>query len=138
MEVSYLAEVEVVVNAEGHQVRETLGSKVLCWNPQLLVCEGALVNTWREQSRSTSFSMFTQSRSTSFSNFTQSPTVHLPGLRTQDPHEHGRPPGGDLLQEGEHFVYHKPLIQILQNLPQAHQGVDTHLHTWDNYTHTHH
>ena len=44
----------------------------------------------------------------------------MAGGPTEDTHEHGGLSGGDLLQEGQDLVDDVPLVQVLQDLPQAH------------------
>lgn len=48
---------------------------------------------------------------------------------TQNAHQHRRLSGGDLLQEGQDLVYHEPLVEIFQNLPQTDQRVHPNLHS---------
>lgn len=45
-DLAYLVQVEVAVDAQRHQVRQALGGEVLFGDAQLLVTEGAFVDSW--------------------------------------------------------------------------------------------
>lgn len=115
-DLAYLVQVEVAVYAQRHQVRQALTGEVLFGDAQLLVTEGAFVDSWTgERSHTCVYGWFLHR---------QEEDRHL---FTQNAHEHSRFFGGDLLQEGQDLIQDEPLVQILQDLTQTHQRVHSDL-----------
>lgn len=60
-DLAYLVQVEVAVYAQRHQVRQALSGEVLFGDAQLLVTEGAFVDSWTgERSHTCLWVVFTQ------------------------------------------------------------------------------